>query len=42
MTLQPDALIAEIFGTPEGKRDPYPRYRALREQAPVHRGPGDL
>ncbi len=42
MTQHPDALIAEIFGTPEGKRDPYPRYRALREQAPVHRGPGGL
>lgn len=42
MTPQPDALIGEIFGTPEGKRDPYPRYRALREQAPVHRGPGGI
>ena len=29
----PDEIIAEIFGTEEGRRDPYPRYRALREQA---------
>ena len=36
----PDEIIAEIFGTEEGRRDPYPRYRALREQAPVHRGFG--
>jgi cytochrome P450 len=42
MTATPDELIAEIFGTAEGKRDPYPRYRAIREQAPVHQGPGDI
>jgi len=32
-----DALLAEIFLTPEGKRDPYPRYAAIRERAPVFR-----
>lgn len=32
-----DALFAEVIGTPEGRRDPYGRYRALREAAPVYR-----
>ena len=32
-----DALLAEIFLTPEGKADPYPRYAAIREQAPMFR-----
>jgi hypothetical protein len=32
-----DALLAEIFLTPEGKNDPYPRYGAIREHAPVFR-----
>jgi cytochrome P450 len=32
-----DALLAEIFLTPEGKSDPYPRYAAIREHAPVFR-----
>ena len=31
-----DALFAEVIGTPEGRRDPYSRYRALREAAPVY------
>jgi cytochrome P450 len=31
-----DALFAEVIGTPEGRRDPYSRYRALREVAPVY------
>ncbi|HET9092572.1 MAG TPA: cytochrome P450 [Acidimicrobiales bacterium] len=31
-----DALFAEVIGTPEGRRDPYGRYRALREAAPVY------
>jgi cytochrome P450 len=33
----PDALVFEVLATPEGRRDPYPRYRALRESAPIHR-----
>jgi cytochrome P450 len=33
----PDALVFEILATPEGRRDPYPRYHALREAAPIHR-----
>ena len=37
-TLDPDALIAEVLITPEGRADPYPRYAALREVAPVHQG----
>jgi cytochrome P450 len=32
-----DALLAEIFLTPEGKSNPYPRYAAIREHAPVFR-----
>jgi cytochrome P450 len=32
-----DALLAEIFLTPEGKSDPYPRYAAIREHTPVFR-----
>jgi cytochrome P450 len=32
-----NALLAEIFLTPEGKNDPYPRYAAIRERAPVFR-----
>ncbi|MGO9558325.1 MAG: cytochrome P450 [Acidimicrobiales bacterium] len=31
-----DALFAEVIGTPEGRRDPYTRYKALREAAPVY------
>ena len=33
----PDELVVEIMATPDGRRDPYPRYRRLREAAPVHR-----
>jgi len=33
-TVDPDALLAEILLTPEGKADPYPRYAAIREHAP--------
>lgn len=33
----PDELVVEIMATPEGRRDPYPRYQRLREAAPVHR-----
>jgi cytochrome P450 len=32
-----DALFYGTIGTPEGRRDPYERYRALREAAPVYR-----
>ncbi len=32
-----DALFLETIGTPEGRQDPYARYRALREAAPVYR-----
>jgi cytochrome P450 len=32
-----DALFLETIGTPEGRRDPYARYKALREAAPVYR-----
>lgn len=32
-----DALFFETIGAPEGRRDPYDRYRRLREAAPVHR-----
>jgi cytochrome P450 len=32
-----DTLLAEIFLTPEGKNDPYPRYAAIREHAPTFR-----
>ncbi len=32
-----DGLLAEIFLTPEGKSDPYPRYAAIREEARAFR-----
>jgi len=32
-----DALLGELLLTPEGRRDPYPRYARLREDAPIHR-----
>jgi cytochrome P450 len=32
-----DALFLETIGTPEGRSNPYARYRALREAAPVYR-----
>lgn len=31
-----DALFMEVIATPEGRRDPYDRYRELREAAPVY------
>jgi len=31
-----DALFLETIGTAEGRRDPYSRYAALREEAPVY------
>jgi len=33
----PDGIVMETLLTPEGRADPYPRYRKLRELAPVHR-----
>jgi len=35
--VEPDALLAELVATPEGRADPYPRYANLRAVAPVHR-----
>ena len=32
-----DAILAELLMTPEGRRDPYPRYKRIREMAPVHK-----
>jgi cytochrome P450 len=32
-----DALFLETIGTPEGRRDPYARYKTLRDAAPVYR-----
>jgi cytochrome P450 len=36
-TIDPDALLAEILLTPEGKADPYSRYAAIREHSAAHR-----
>jgi cytochrome P450 len=42
MTLAPvtsreaEDIVVELFTTPDGRRDPYPRYHRLRELAPVH------
>jgi cytochrome P450 len=36
-TVDPDALLAEILTTPEGRADPYSRYAAIREQTAAHR-----
>src|SRR5690606_35650168 len=35
--MEADGLIMEAVITPEGRGDPYPRYRQLRETAPVHK-----
>ena len=32
-----EAIVRELFFTPEGRADPYPRYHRLRELAPVFR-----
>ncbi len=32
-----EAVAVELFRTPEGRADPYPRYHQLRELEPVHR-----
>jgi cytochrome P450 len=39
-TVDPQALLAEILLTPEGKADPYSRYAAIREATPAF--PTDL
>lgn len=36
-TVDPDALLAEILLTPEGKADPYARYAAIREHSAAFR-----
>jgi cytochrome P450 len=36
-TVDPDALLAEILLTPEGKADPYSRYAVIREHTPAYR-----
>jgi cytochrome P450 len=33
----PDQLLLDLLMSPEGRRDPYPLYRELRQTAPVHR-----
>src|SRR5579863_10397429 len=35
--LDPDAELAAVLGTPEGRADPYPHYARIREHAPVFR-----
>jgi cytochrome P450 len=32
----PNEIVEQLFTTPEGRRDPYPRYHRLRELEPVH------
>ena len=34
-----EEIVEELFLTPEGRSDPYPRYHRLRETAPVHYSP---
>jgi cytochrome P450 len=34
-----EEIVHELFLTPEGRSDPYPRYHRLRETAPVHYSP---
>lgn len=36
LTDRADAVLAGLLFTPEGRRDPYPLYRQLREMTPVH------
>ncbi len=40
--VDPDALLVELFLTPEGTADPYPRYAGLLAAAPVHRSALDF
>jgi len=34
----PEELVFQLMATPEGRADPYPVYREIRERAPVFRG----
>jgi cytochrome P450 len=36
VAVDPDALLFELFLTPDGKADPYPRYAQLLAAAPIH------
>jgi cytochrome P450 len=42
VVVDPDAVLLELFLTPDGKADPYPRYRQLLEHAPLHRSALDF
>jgi cytochrome P450 len=35
-TERAEQVVRELFETPEGRTDPYPRYHRLRDAAPVH------
>ena len=37
--MRAEEIVEELFLTPEGRSDPYPRYHRLREVAPVHYSP---
>ncbi|MGH9035826.1 MAG: hypothetical protein ACRD0O_08670, partial [Acidimicrobiia bacterium] len=41
MTITADDVLRDLLTTDEGKRDPYPFYRALHDLAPFHRGQAD-
>jgi cytochrome P450 len=41
MTVTADDVLRELLTTDEGKRDPYPLYRALHDLAPFHRWADD-
>jgi cytochrome P450 len=36
---QAEAVVTQLFGTPEGRRDPYPLYQRLRDLAAIHVSP---
>jgi cytochrome P450 len=39
VAVRAEEIVQGLFGTPEGRSDPYPRYHRLREVAPVHYSP---
>jgi cytochrome P450 len=41
MTITADDVLRDLLTTDEGKRDPYPFYRALHDLAPFHRSEAD-
>jgi cytochrome P450 len=41
MTITADDVLRDLLTTDEGRRDPYPFYRALHELAPLHRWADD-